>query len=351
MVARGRRFVVVITKLSPKHRNILFMFLLFSFAMLLGCQSAGNDAGDQPLHSSIQFTWTHEYIFAPFYAAEKNGHFAQQNLAIELKEGGFRDGELISSMDEVLVGNADFGMANGYSILLAQVEGQPLVALASLLQRSPDAIISLPESGIMKPQDLVGKNVSVSPGGATWGYHMLLASQSIAAEGVNLIPRTAFGIEALVNDEVDALMAWYINEGIAIEETGYEATYILLSDYGVDTYPSVIFTTESIIAEKPELVERFLRAFIAGMMDTLNDPQQAAELALVYNDELELEGQLRRLQAALPFFSPAGSQPGMMATAVWQLTYQILLDEGVLTMPLDVDTVYDLTFLNTIYQN
>jgi NitT/TauT family transport system substrate-binding protein len=348
---KGKEVVAMFRRYLPNQHSLVFIFFLFGLVILIGCQAIGNEGSIQVLQSSIQFTWTHEYIFAPFYAAEKNGHFAEQNLEMEFLEGGFYEGDMISSIAEVVAGNADFGMANGYSIILAQAEGKPLVSIAVLLQRSPDAIISLVESNIVKPEDMVGKNISVSAGGATWGYNVLVGFQGLDASAIQVTPRTTLGIESLINQEVDGMMAWYINEGIALEESGYEANYILLSDYGVDTYPSIIFTTESIIAEKPELVERFLRALIAGMNDTLNDPKKAAELTMLYNNSLDFEEQHRRLQAALPYFKNAGNHPGMMDTAVWEATYQIMIDQGVLTTPLDIQAVYDLTFLNMIYQD
>jgi hypothetical protein len=51
----------------------------------------------------------------------------------------------------------------------------------------------------------------------------------------------------------------------------------------------------------------------------------------------------------VPLLNPNGSAPGMMTAEAWQITYQILLDQKVLSEPLDVQSTYTLTFLNRIY--
>jgi ABC-type nitrate/sulfonate/bicarbonate transport system substrate-binding protein len=88
---------------------------------------------------------------------------------------------------------------------------------------------------------------------------------------------------------------------------------------------------------------------LKGYEYAISSPDQAAELAIQYNKDLSLDHQKGYLQAALPLFNPAGSRLGMMTAADWEAAHQILLDQGVLAEPLDVNTVYTLDFLNKIY--
>ncbi|HJZ45971.1 MAG TPA: hypothetical protein VKE41_02355 [Roseiflexaceae bacterium] len=53
---------------------------------------------------SIQLVWTHEYSSASFYAAEKNGHFAAQNLDVRLEAGGFGPNGYIEPTAQVVNG-------------------------------------------------------------------------------------------------------------------------------------------------------------------------------------------------------------------------------------------------------
>lgn len=335
-----------------KHKSSILITIL-SIIVALGLAGCGSDSGGQSsgpkTQVTVQMAWSHEYSAAGYYAAEHNGHFAEQNLEVRLQEGGFNAQGYIDPVAKVLAGEADFGATSASSLLLARSEGKPVVAVATVLQRSPFALISLAENNIVHPSDLVGKRVAVSEGGATAIYQALLTSQGIDPSQVNTVPRTSFGIDPLINKEVDVLGGWIINEGVLVQEAGLEPNFILSGDYGIDTYDSLIFTTEAMVADQPEVVERFLRAVVAGLEDVVAEPDRAIELARTYNNSLILEEQQRRMRAWLPLMKPAGSSIGAMKAGIWDLTYQILLDQGILNQPLDIEGAYNLAFLEKIY--
>ena len=318
--------------------------------LLVSCATVNPAANTPPPPTplTLQLPWTHDYEFTSFYAAEQNGYFASQNLAVTFKTGGFQAGTFINPIDIVLSGKADFGVMDAYNLILARAKGQPVVAVAVLFQRSPSSIISLRSSNISRPQDLIGKRVAITAGGVTWTYTAMLATQGITLEQMEVVPRKAAGIAPLLNGEVDAMTGWVINEGIQVQEAGQDANFIVMGDYGVDAYQHVIFTTEKMIAEHPETVERLLRAVLAGLQDTLAHPDETATLILRYNNTLDLGGQRRRLQAALPFINPAGSTPLAMQAEGWAATQQTMLDQGALAKPIKLEDAYTRAFLQKI---
>jgi NitT/TauT family transport system substrate-binding protein len=326
------------------------LFIVIWLMLLAACAPKA-DTPPQKMVSpvSIQLSWVHDYSSAPFYAAEKNGHFAERGLQVELKEGGFQDGKYTVPIDEVVDGKEDFGLSDSESLILARAQGKPVVAVASVLQRSPFALISLSNKDIHTPKDLIGKKVAVSDGGASFIYETLLSSQKIDKSKVNTVPRTSFGVDPLVNGEVDAMGGWIINEGVQLKEAGKDPSFMLMSDYGVDTYDFVIFTTEKTIQERPELVQALVASVIDGMKDVIANPAQAAQYAVDYGKDLKLDGQRRRLEATIPLMNPAGSRLAYMLPDTWTLTEKILVDQKVLDKPVDVTKVYNLTFLDKIY--
>lgn len=84
---------------------------------------------------------------------------------MRLYEGGFSDKGYIDPIEQVVNGTVDFGMSDASSILVAPAAGKPVVAVGTVLQRSPLAVISLDKTGIVCPQDLVGRRVAVADGG------------------------------------------------------------------------------------------------------------------------------------------------------------------------------------------
>jgi NitT/TauT family transport system substrate-binding protein len=333
---------------APSHRWPTIAIALLISVALAACGQAAPAAApaEPPTAVQIQLGWVHEYSSAGFYAAEKHGHFAKQNLAATLAPGGFGADGYIDPIALVTSGEADFGIASAASLIQARAAGQPVVGIAAIFQRSPSAIITLDTSGIQRPQDLIGRRVAVAES-AMGTYNLLLTSQRIDTAAVNTVPRESFGIEPLTAGEVDAMYAWVINEGVQLREAGHSPTMLLLSDYGVETYDLVLFTSERMVADSPAVVERVLRASLQGWEDVVANPAEAAQLTLAYDPALDLAGQQRRIEAALPLLRPAGSQIGSMQPEVWETTQQILIEQRLLDKPIDLSKAYTQAFLDT----
>src|SRR5262245_53364967 len=160
------------TSLLPRRLLSLVTLLIVATVALSACgveaPAAATAAPKTPV--SIQLAWVHEYSSAGFYAAEKNGHFAAQNLDVRIEAGGFGPQGYIEPIAQVASGSVDFGIASAASIIQARAEGKPVVGIAAIFQRSPLAIISLDKSGIYRPQDLVGHRATVADGGAAELY-------------------------------------------------------------------------------------------------------------------------------------------------------------------------------------
>jgi NitT/TauT family transport system substrate-binding protein len=337
--------------LSRPHQLFLTLVALIVTTIVLNACAADAPAASPAApkaSASIQLAWTHEYSSASFYAAEKNGHFAAQNLDVRLDEGGFGSTGYIEPIAQVVNGTVDFGVTGASSVIQARAEGKPVVAVAAILQRSPLAILSLTKSNIRRPQDLIGHRVAVADGGSTQLLQLLLKSQHIDPAALTIVPRVTYGIDPLVKGEVDAMVAWVINEGVQLKEAGINPNVMMLSDYGVDSYEVVLFTSEKMIAEHPDTVKGVVQAMLQGTRDVVDDPNQAANLVLAYNSKLDLDGQRRRIQATLPLLNPPGAQLGLIQPPIWKQTYQMMLDQHVLTKPFEIDRAATSKFLDAV---
>jgi NitT/TauT family transport system substrate-binding protein len=332
---------------------ILLILLVLPILSLVACNSPETTEAQEPVTAiSLQLSWVHTVEYSAFYLAEEHGHFANENLSADLRTGGFdTEGNYINAIDNVLSGEADFGMADGNSVLLARADGLPLVAIATLYQRNPAAFMSLADKNIIQPKDWVGKTVAIDlQSGTGISYLALLASQGIDPSEINHVPRTGFDNAQLINGEVDVLDAFITNQPVQLEQAGYDINIVLAADYGIEASPTVTFTTERLIAENPDVVERFLRATILGLKDAIADPAGATNLALARNDTLNYETEFASMNRSLALLQPINSQPGMMTASAWEIAHQILLDQNLLTDLLDLEAAYNLTFLQKIYQ-
>ncbi len=313
---------------------------------LAGCGSNQPAAAAVPASPvTVQLAWVHSVEYSGFYFAEENGYYAEEGLAVELAELGSA-----GPIQRVVAGEAQFGITSGDTLVTARAEGSPIVAVATIYQRSPVAFISLAEKNISRPQDLVGAKVLVHFDGTTGlVYNAMLSSVGIDPSRINSVPRTNFGNDPLLTGQVDVMDAFVTNQPVQLALDGHQINAILASDYGIDVYANIIFTSEEIIAQDPDMVERFLRATVRGMQSAVDNPEVAAALALRYNPELSLESEVESMRRSLPLIDPADSFPGHMTAENWQTTYQILLDQGFMSGPLDVEAGYTLTFLEKIY--
>jgi NitT/TauT family transport system substrate-binding protein len=301
---------------------------------------------------TVQLSWVHSIEFAGFYDAVANNDYAQEGLKVNLLPGLDDSGNFYNPIDEVTSGRADFGVMDGGVLLTERAKGTKVVAIATIYQRHPLAFTSFADKNITRPQDLVGHSVLVNLAISGVAYNAMLVSAGVDPTKVNTIDRTSdFTEKPLIDGKADVLGGWVTDEVVALNAQGYKINTILVSDYGVEMYPDVIFTTEDKIAQDPDLVLGFVRATVKGTQSAIDDPDGAAALALTYGPTLKLDEQKAAMAISLPLLKPAGSQAGAMTDSAWKSTYQILQDQKILTAPLDVTQAYTLTFLNQVYAN
>jgi ABC-type nitrate/sulfonate/bicarbonate transport system substrate-binding protein len=166
-------------------------------------------------------------------------------------------------------------------------------------------------------------------------------------------PRTDYTITPLVSGEADVLPGFITNDGVRAQLNSDKVNFIVLSDYGIDIYSNVIFTTEDMIKNKPEVVEAFVKGTVQGMQWAIDHPEESYKYVVdQYGKDMTpdiQESQKPGLLASLPLMNPAGSQPGRMTADNWKFTDQVLHDQGILTKPIDVEAAYNLTFLDKAY--
>lgn len=319
------------------------LLVLFVVLFLAACASGPAEKAPDPL--AVQLKWVHQAQFAGFYLAQAQGHYEQENLSVALLEAG----PGIPIVEQVLAGEADFGVAAPEDILMHRAEGEPLVAIATIYRRNPAVIAALPASGITRPRDLLGRQVAVA--GVTdleILFRALINKLDLDITEIDLVPYS-YDLVPLYQGEVDAT-AFYATGGlIRMREAGYKPTLIWPSDYGVHFYADTLFTTEQMVAENPALVTRFLRATLQGWSQAIEDPAAAVAATLDYAKEGDAALQREMMAASVPLVHTGRDEIGWMRGRVWQEMHDILLSQGLLSEPLDVHQVYTLRFLRDIY--
>ena len=322
-------------------RTPVIMFL--ALALLVACAPP---RAEQPDEVTVQLKWIHQAQFAGMYAADKKGFYGDEGIAVTFNPGG-SDMPPDLAIADLVDGEADLTIVGGDYLLAARARGEPVVGIAVVFQRNPYVYVSLEGSGIERPQDLVGKTVMVPPD-AEFQHQALLSKLSIAPDAIEGIPYER-NATPLLSGQVGAHMVYRTGLGLAFDESGRELNWIWMEDYGIRFYADTIIMSEELIQRDPELVERFLRATLKGWRYAIENPDEAVELTLQYDPTLTGDRQTRMVEAQMPLIHTGEVNLGWMRAEVWQVMHDILMEQGVLDEPLDLDEAYTMEFLHTIY--
>jgi len=280
------------------------MFLLLGPGLLMPVSAAESPA---PERVALQLKWLHSFQFAGFYAAREKGFYAAEGLDVTLLERDPRK----DITSQVVDGYAQYGVHDS-GLLLERVQGKPVVAIASIFQHNPLIFISLRNSGIVSPYEMVGKRVMMDVNNSGPLLAMFVGA-GIGPDRYTDV-RHSFNYNDLSSGKVDVISAYITNEPYLFEKKGIEISIINPLNYGVDVPGDLLFTTESEIARHPERVEKMRRATLKGWAYALDHPEEIIGLlrtryvsSVAPRTEEHLRYEAREMRKLiLPEFIPLG---------------------------------------------
>ena len=232
-----------------------------------------------------------EYVGScPVLAAHGQGHFAREGIDARLQP--YSSGK--ASMEAVLQGKADLGTVSDIPVVLASLQNQSVVIIASIFEAERDhGIVGRLDRGVSTPASLKGKRIGVTLG--TSGHFTLdafLNRQKLLPSEVtlrNYAPEQLAG--ALARGEVDAAAGWEpFLTGMTHAIAGKAAIF-----YGEDVYAGLfnVAGTGDFVRSHPATVRKVLRALLAGARFCRDEPDAARALFTTVS-----ASEAARLQAA-----------------------------------------------------
>lgn len=315
-------------------------------AILLICTLSACDAqpAERPVDPvTVQLSWLHYGAFGGFYAADQNGLYSDENIAVSFLEGG----PAFDPIDAVLAGEAEFGVASADTLLLARAQGKPVRAIATILRRSPVVLISLDDTGITRPEDIVGKEVRMTTQIAP-SFRAMMSRVAIPPDAYTEVVLPS-DLELFGSGEVPVWGVYYNSFAVAIQEAGHDLNFIFPEDFGVHFYGDVIFTTDTLIENKPDLVTRFLRATLSGWRFAIGEPEAVGGMVVQYDEAADAALESAKMSATIPLIHTGRNHIGWMQAERWQMMEATLRQQDVLSRPLDVDKVFTMAFLHELY--
>ena len=220
----------------------------------------------------LQLKWFHQFQFAGYYAAKEKGFYDEVGLNVEIRQRDLK----YNNIDEVINGNAQYGVADSI-LILYRLKQQPVVIVSPIFQHSPSVFISLKKSNISSVYELNNKDILFYPND-TDGFSLLAMIKKFDLD-VNLVrERYKDDYMRLINNEVDVMPAYIANEPFLFKEKGYDVNIINPTNYGFDMYGDMLFTNEDEAKNNPIRVEKFKEATLKGWKYALENKEEITQL-------------------------------------------------------------------------
>ena len=269
---------------------------------------------------TVQLKWRHQFQFAGYYAAIAQGYYQEAGFKVNLKEANPQ----INPIDEVLSGRADFGIANS-ELMLYHLNGEPVMAIAAIIQHSPIVLMSLEASNILSPQDLIGKKLMYPVGHYGANTLGVLLNEGIQESQIESIP-LSYNLEDLIEHKVDAMVGYVTDQPFLLKERGIEYNLINPRTYGIDFYCDVLFSNKQLVEDNPEKVERFRVATLQGWRYAIEHPEEMVDLILSQYPTLKNKRELQyEAQETIKLIVPELVDLGHMNPGRWESIAQTFI--------------------------
>jgi NitT/TauT family transport system substrate-binding protein len=243
--------------------------LLLAF-LLAACQSP--DASVEPSAElrpvTLLLGYRPDVQFAPFYVAQREGHFADAGLEVTIEHKQAPDVQRL-----VADGQAEFGVADATDVMIARTSGIPIRYASTLYQSFPVALIGAAGEVPDDPAELAGMTIG-TPGrfGSSWhALTAILDAGGLTVDDITVREYPQFNqAEGFANGDVDLITGFRNNEPLRIASRGVEPDLLTLDDLAPLPGPGVIVGDE-LLADDPDLV----RAFIEAVAAIAEDPDTA----------------------------------------------------------------------------
>lgn len=309
-------------------------------------------------HVTIQLDFQPRGLHSIFFVADELGFFEEEGIIVDDILTGTSSGETLRMVGS---GQGDFGMADLPTLVVAQSQDVPVTALAAVNQVSPLAMCTLAsEHTLNSPEDLRGLTVGVQASGSTYVFYKAL----LALNGIEQSELTELTVnppyeQYLLTGQVDTVPC-YTDAEITILEAhagGEGSLSVLLgSDWGYTNYGTGVFASDEMVQNNPDLVQRFMNAYIKALNHVMENPDEAAEILAASSPQLADNVALYTAQITVDVETTIPSEwadehgLGTMDPEVWQSMIDMLKDQGVIERAPTVEEVMDGSFVENAQQ-
>jgi NitT/TauT family transport system substrate-binding protein len=290
--------------------------------------------------------WKAEAEHGGYYQAIATGIYKRYGLEVTLRQGGPQ----VNQSELLAAGRLDFDDASNSFLPLNYInEKVPMVAVAALFQKDPSVLIAHPNEGNDSFAALKGKPIMISSDTRVGSWNFLKKKFGYTDDQIR--PYN-FSEAPFLADKKAIQQGYLTSEPFTLEKAGVKPVVMLLADAGYSSYGSLIETSQKLVHDNPDLVQRFVNASIEGWYSYLyGDP--APGNALIKKDNPEMTDDLLAYGIAkikqYGIVDSGDSKKmgiGAMTEARWKDFFEVMSASGVYPKTLDYKAAYTLRFVD-----
>jgi NitT/TauT family transport system substrate-binding protein len=289
--------------------------------------------------------WLAEAEYGGYYQALATGIYARHGLRVTIRQGGPQ----VNQMQLMMAGRLDFNLGGGRAIEFVQ-QHLPFVAIAAIFQKDPSVLIAHPNQGNDSFPALKGKPILIGADTRAGWWRFLAAKYGYTDQQVRTY---TFNLQPFLADNNLIQQGYLGSEPFAIEQaTHIKPVVLLLADAGYAGYANIITTSNKLVAQKPDLVQRFINASIEGWYSFLYaDPTPANNLIKQDNPEmtealLNYGRDVMKTRGIVDSGDALKLGIGAMTDARWAEFYRSMSEVGVYPKGLAIKPAYTLQFVD-----
>ncbi|MBU2935457.1 MULTISPECIES: ABC transporter substrate-binding protein [Pacificibacter] len=254
-------------------------------ATALAAMTTGAFAADDV---TLQLKWVTQAQFAGYYVALEKGLYEAEDLNVTIKPGG----PDVAPVQVLLGGGADVMVDWMPSALAARENGAPVVNIAQPFKSSGMMLTCLKESGIEGPEDFADKTLGVWFYGNEYPFLSWMGKLGLATDGSEggvTVLKQGFNVDPLLQKQAACISTMTYNEYGQVLDAGISADDLITfkyEDQGVATLEDGLYVLEESLTDEAfkDKMARFVKASMAGWTWAAENPEEAAEIVLEYDE-------------------------------------------------------------------
>jgi NitT/TauT family transport system substrate-binding protein len=289
-------------------------------------------------------SWYAQAEHGGYYQAVATGIYKKYGLDVTIKMGGPQ----INVTQLLAAGQADFVMGKDFQVLSGIEQGIPMLTVGTVFQKDPQGMMT--HDDVKSLAELKDKTILVATSGRTSWWPWLQKKYNLKDEQTR--PYT-FNLQPFFADKNVVQQGFPGSEPFSAEKAGQKVKFFVFADDGYPPYGNTIVSMQKTAKDKPEMVQRFVKATLEGWKSYLANP--AAGNALIKQDNPKMEDDVLAYSVKqmndMKFFNggdAAKAGPGVMTDARWKQTYELMVASGLLKPMANWQDAYTLQFVKDL---